>query len=82
MNKGRGDRRGLSQARGSPPRRSTPGRPSTGGINVFEAKRLKQLEEENAKAERLLADAMLDNAALKDLMTKKGAVPDLLMDRI
>ena len=42
-----------------------------GGLEVSEAKRLKQLEDENAKLKRLLADAMLDNAALKDLMTKK-----------
>jgi putative transposase len=42
-----------------------------GGMEVSEAKRLKQLEDENAKLKRLLADAMLDNAALKELMTKK-----------
>lgn len=42
-----------------------------GGLQVTEAKRLKQLEDENTKLKRLLADAMLDNAALKDLMTKK-----------
>ena len=42
-----------------------------GGIDVSEAKRLKQLEDENAKLKRLLADAMLDNAALKDLVAKK-----------
>ena len=42
-----------------------------GGMNVSEAKRLKQLEDENAKLKRLLADAMLDNAALKVLLTKK-----------
>jgi putative transposase len=42
-----------------------------GGIDVSEAKRLKGLEEENAKLKRLLADAMLDNAALKDLLSKK-----------
>jgi len=42
-----------------------------GGMDVSEAKRLKQLEAENAKLKRLLADAMLDNAALKDLVTKK-----------
>ena len=41
-----------------------------GGMTVSEAKRLKALEEENAKLKRLLADAMLDNAALKDLATK------------
>ncbi len=42
-----------------------------GGMEVSEAKRLKGLEAENAKLERLLADAMLDNAALKDLLSKK-----------
>ena len=42
-----------------------------GGMDVSEAKRLKQLEDENAKLKRLLADAMLDNVALKDLLGKK-----------
>ncbi len=42
-----------------------------GGMDVSEAKRLKALEDENAKLKRLLADAMLDNVALKDLLTKK-----------
>ncbi len=42
-----------------------------GGMDVSEAKRLKALEDENAKLKRLLADAMLDNAALKDLLGKK-----------
>ena len=37
-----------------------------GGMEVSEAKRLKTLEEEKAKLKRLLADAMLDNVALKD----------------
>ena len=41
-----------------------------GGMDVSEAKRLKTLEDENAKLKRLLADAMLDNAALKDLLGK------------
>ena len=40
-------------------------------MDVSEAKRLKGLEEENAKLKRLLADAMLDTAALKDLLSKK-----------
>lgn len=39
--------------------------------HVSEAKRLKGLEDENARLKRLLADAMLDNAALKDLLGKK-----------
>jgi putative transposase len=42
-----------------------------GGLEVSEAKRLRALEAENAKLKRLLADAMLDNAALKDLLGKK-----------
>ena len=41
-----------------------------GGLEVSEAKRLRSLEDENAKLKRLLADAMLDNAALKDLLAK------------
>jgi putative transposase len=41
-----------------------------GGLEVSDAKRLKQLEDENAKLKRLLADAMLDAAALKDLLSK------------
>jgi putative transposase len=42
-----------------------------GGLEVSEARRLKALEDENAKLKRLLADAMLDNAGLKDLLSKK-----------
>lgn len=42
-----------------------------GGMEVSEAKRLKALEGENGRLKRLLADAMLDNAALKDLLSKK-----------
>jgi len=42
-----------------------------GGIDVSEAKRLRALEDENARLKRMLADAMLDNAALKDLLGKK-----------
>jgi putative transposase len=38
-----------------------------GGMDVCDAKRLKVLEDENAKLKRLLAEAMLDNTALKDL---------------
>jgi hypothetical protein len=36
-----------------------------------EAKRLRALEDENAKLKRLLADAMLDNASLKGLLSKR-----------
>ena len=44
-----------------------------GGLEVSEARRLKALESENAKLKRLLADAMLDQAALKDLLAKSSA---------
>jgi putative transposase len=37
-------------------------------MDVSDAKRLKSLEDENARLKRLLADAMLDNTALKDLL--------------
>jgi putative transposase len=42
-----------------------------GGLEVSEAKRLRVLESENAKLKKFLAEAHLDNAALKDLLTKK-----------
>ena len=42
-----------------------------GGLDVSEARRLKALEDENAKLKRMLAYAMLDNVALKDLLGKK-----------
>ena len=42
-----------------------------GGLDVSEARHLKVLEDENAKLKRLLAEAMLDNAMLKDITTKK-----------
>jgi len=42
-----------------------------GGMEVAEAKKLRTLEDGNAKLKRLLADAMLDNAALKELLAKK-----------
>lgn len=41
-----------------------------GGLELSDAKRLKQLEDENAKLKRLLADTMLDNVVLKDLLGK------------
>jgi len=41
-----------------------------GGMDLSDAKRLKQLEDENAKLKRLLADTMLDNVVLKDLLGK------------
>jgi len=42
-----------------------------GGLEVSDARRLKALEDENSKLKKLLADAMLDNVALKDLLSKK-----------
>lgn len=39
-----------------------------GGMGVSDARRLKMLEQENAKLKRLLADQMLDNSILKDLL--------------
>ena len=42
-----------------------------GGMEVSEAKRLKALEEENAKLKKLLAEQMLDAAALRELLAKK-----------
>jgi len=42
-----------------------------GGMQVSDAKRLKALEDENAKLKKLLAEAMLDNAMLKDIASKK-----------
>ena len=42
-----------------------------GGMDVSEAKRLKALEEENARLKKLLADQMLEAAALKELLSKK-----------
>ena len=44
-----------------------------GGMDVSDAKRLKALEEENAKLKRLYADAMLDNAGLKELLASVPA---------
>ncbi len=40
------------------------------GMEVSDARRLRQLEEENGKLKRLLADSMLDNVILKDLLGK------------
>ncbi|KVN31558.1 transposase [Burkholderia stagnalis] len=42
-----------------------------GGMTVSEAQRLKDLEQENSKLKRLLAESMLDNAASKDLLARK-----------
>ena len=42
-----------------------------GGMDVSEAKRLRELEAENAKLKKLLAESMLDQAALKDALSRK-----------
>lgn len=42
-----------------------------GGMEVSEAKRLRELEAENAKLKRLLADTMLEKTALEDVLEKK-----------
>ena len=42
-----------------------------GGMEVSDAKRLNALEEENTRLKRLLAESMLDQAALKDLLSRK-----------
>lgn len=42
-----------------------------GGLQVSDARRLKTLEDENAKLKKLLAEVMLDNAILKDVAAKK-----------
>ena len=43
-----------------------------GGLEVSEARRLRSLEAENARLKKLLAEAMLDNAVLKDVASKSG----------
>jgi len=42
-----------------------------GGLDVNEAKRLKQLEEQNRRLKQIVADLTLDNTALKDVLSKK-----------
>ncbi len=42
-----------------------------GGLEVSDARRLRALEDDNAKLKRLLAEAIMDNAGLKDLLSKK-----------
>ena len=42
-----------------------------GGLEVSDARRLRQLEQENARLKKLLADSMLDNAMLKEISAKK-----------
>ena len=42
-----------------------------GGLEMSEARRLRQLEDDNTRLKKLLADAMLDNAVVKDIVSKK-----------
>ena len=51
------------------------GKARYGGLEVAEARRLRALEDENGQLERLLAEAMPDNAALKDLLRNNGPRP-------
>src|ERR1051326_5992975 len=53
-----------------------------GGLEVSDAKRLKGLEDENAKLKKLLAEAMLDNADLKGITSRKRRRPLLCEPRI
>jgi putative transposase len=46
-------------------------KPKFGGMEESDAKRLKALEEENGRLKRLLAESLLDQAALKDLLSRK-----------
>ena len=43
-----------------------------GGVSVSEARQLRQLEEENRKLKQLLAEATLDNRALRELLRKNA----------
>ena len=47
------------------------GKAKFGGLEVSDARRLKALEDENAKLKKLLAEQMLDMAAMKELLSKK-----------
>jgi len=47
-------------------------RKAYGGMSINEAQRLKELEKENARLKRLLAERMLENDLLKELLQKKG----------
>lgn len=42
-----------------------------GGMNVSDAKRLKELETENARLKKLLAEAMLENEVTREVLRKK-----------
>jgi putative transposase len=54
-----------------------------GGLEVSQARRLKALEDENARLKKLLAKAMLDNAVLKDVATKNvWSAPSVQVSRM
>ena len=53
-----------------------------GGLDVSEARRLKVLEDENAKLKKLLSEAMLDNAMLKDIASKKIVTPAAMREAV
>lgn len=65
-----GRRRRSAVGTGSVPQPSTKGSRSTVGFEVFEAKPQKLLEDENRKLKRLLAEQVMDNATLKEMLTK------------
>jgi putative transposase len=67
------DGRCLPQVPGSAARPFCKWKAKYGGLEVSEARRLKALEDANARLKKLLAEAMLDNAMLKDLSSKNGA---------
>jgi putative transposase len=52
-----------------------------GGMDFSEAKRLRALEHENAKLKKLLAEQMLDAAALRELLSKNGRAQSTVLDR-
>ena len=51
-------------------------------VEVSGARKLKALEEENAKLKKLLAETMLDNAILKDVVAKKMVTSDARRDAV
>ena len=59
----------ASTASATPP--FTNGKAKYGGMEVSDARRLKALEDENTKLKQLLAEAMLDNAMLRDVAARK-----------
>lgn len=56
---------------GSPRRRLYNWKAKYGGMDVSDAKRLKALEDENAKLKKLLADQILEASAMRELLSKK-----------